>query len=564
MREKAVSIVSLSIILVFGVVALIAAWSGQTVTSRFLLAFFPLLVILFGVALLRQSGLVMALVGLVLVAVLAVLQFGTPPEVALGASVYGFVKSFGISISVAVTMFMVFLMRETGSLGTVSRVIKQQVVGNEVQALYIGVGFGSFLSSLGVVTPALFPPLLITMGFSPPAAIAIAVLGYDPTTSFSLLSVPITLPVEVGKSIGILINPIEMALKISLFLPVVSTGFAFAILWLIGGKSSMRRGTVPAVICGLVLAFACLGTVGLDYFTGVEYVPLRIVGIIAGLCAMLSLLAYQKIRPSRQKSGISSNYPARREVLRAFSPWILLCMLATVVSVPQIDYWLRNVLGGYEKIAIFADQSIDLDVLSQIYTWILAAVLLSLLTLRPTKKQIKTAFRFWFKRFIWPFLTYSLYFSICFVMAYSSMEIVNGALIRSAMYDTLNMNMILGSTLAAVFGAGYVFVAASLGLFGAIVGGSETSSNVLFLKVQKAAAQTIGLNDRGFMTIYGSHAVAGGIASAVTPAKINNAVVTIDESHNTESLIMRKHLVVVLLLTIATAIMTGVLVNIGI
>jgi lactate permease len=63
------------------------------------------------------------------------------------------------------------------------------------------------------------------------------------------------------------------------------------------------------------------------------------------------------------------------------------------------------------------------------------------------------------------------------------------------------------------------------------------------------------------MTVYGSHAVAGGIASAVTPAKINNAVVTIDESHETESMIMRKHLLIALLLTVATGLLTGILVS---
>jgi lactate permease len=126
------------------------------------------------------------------------------------------------------------------------------------------------------------------------------------------------------------------------------------------------------------------------------------------------------------------------------------------------------------------------------------------------------------------------------------------------------MNVVLGSTLAAIFGAGYIFVAASLGLFGAVVGGSETSSNVLFLKIQRTAAQDVGLTDPQFMTVYGSHAVAGGIASAITPAKINNAVVTIDESHDTESLIMRKHLVIAILLTIATGILTGVFIKLGI
>jgi lactate permease len=65
------------------------------------------------------------------------------------------------------------------------------------------------------------------------------------------------------------------------------------------------------------------------------------------------------------------------------------------------------------------------------------------------------------------------------------------------------------------------------------------------------------------MTVYGSHAVAGGIASAVTPAKINNAVVTIGGSRETESAIMRKHLLIALLLTIATGVLTGIFVNLG-
>lgn len=539
---------------------------GQSSAWKFPLAFYPLVVILIGVAFLRQSGLTMAFVGLIVTIVLAVSQFSTSLEVALGASAYGFVKSFGISVSVAATMLMIFLMRETGALTTVSKVIKQQVVGNEIQALYVGIGFGSFLTSLGVVTPALFPPFLIAMGFPPTSAIAIAVLGYDPTTSFSLLSIPITLPAQQAVNIiGSPINALEFAFKIALFLPIISTGFAFAILWVVGGKKSMRRGAVPALICGLALALACLGTVSLDYFTGIEYIPLRIVGVIAGFSAMISLYVYQKLRPIA-KAEKSADYPKRSEVFRALSPWIVLVTLAAVVSIPQIDAWLRNLPGSLEQFTVFANQSVDLDFLSQIYTWIFVAILLSLAILKPTKKQTTVAFGTWLKRFGGPFLAYSLYFSIAYVMAFSAREIVSGALTppSTPLYTAQNMNVILGSTLAYVFGAGYIFVAAALGLFGAIVGGSETSSNVLFMKIQKTASDDIGLSSSGFMTVYGSHAVAGGVASAVTPAKINNAVVTIDESKATESIIMRRHLIIAILLTIATGIFTGILVSLGI
>lgn len=566
MREKKASVIALLFLVGYGIAAVLISLLGESPAYRFMLALFPLVVVLVGVAFAHQSGLVMAIIGLALSIVLAVFQFGTPVEVALGASGVGFLKSLGISVSVAATMLMMFLMKEAGALGTVSKVIRQQVVSNEIRALYIGVGFGSFLSALGVVTPALFPPLLVTMGFSPTAAIAIAVLGYDPTTSFSLLSIPITLPADVARGLGLaFFTTTIFAFKIALFLPLVSTGFSFAILWLVGGKQSMRCGAVPALVCGLTLALACMFSVSVDYFTGVEFVPLRIVGVVAGLCAMISLYVYQKVR------GVASpkkdaDYPSRNEAFRSFSPWIMLTLLAGVVSVPQVGSWLANVLGSFEKVTVFANQVVDLDVLSQIYTWIFVVVIVSLFTLRMNSKQIRSAFTAWAKRFWGPFLCYSLYFCIAFVMADSAMKIVNGQLIQGdpAIFNQLNMNVILGSTLATVFGAGYIFVAASLGLFGAIVGGSETSSNVLFLNIQRTAATNVGLSNNSFMTVYGSHAVAGGVASAVTPAKINNAVVTIDESHQTESYIMRKHLIIVVLLTIATGILTGVLVNLGI
>jgi lactate permease len=100
-------------------------------------------------------------------------------------------------------------------------------------------------------------------------------------------------------------------------------------------------------------------------------------------------------------------------------------------------------------------------------------------------------------------------------------------------------------------------VAPGLGLFGAVVGGSETGSNVLFMKIQQKACADVGFTDKQFMTVYGSHAAAGGVASAITPAKITNAVATIGAGRDLEAQIMRKHLLVVIGLTVVLGLMTG-------
>jgi lactate permease len=544
----------------------------------FFLALLPLIVVLIGIAVFKQSGTTMAFVGLLVCIIIAVAAFKTPIDTTLKASAYGFIKSFGVSVAVIATMFMVFLMGEMGLLKVISAAVKKLIVGKENMALFMGIGFGSFLTCLGVVTPALFPPVLVAMGFTPAAAVAIAVLGYNATTSFALLSIPITLPAEAGH-----LDPILFAYKISLFLPVVSIGIAVTILWMVGGKKSILKGLPAAVVCSLALAFSCLGFSYLDLTAGSQVIPLSLIGVLAGLISMGVLVIYQKIVPpkpdkdeektdkdkaAKDKGTEKDKAPkepvyTKQQILRAFSPWIILTILATIISIPAITTVLKKLPGSAEIIKIWDNKPIDLDIFSQIYFWIFIAILISIIVLRPTKEQLTKTSKTWLKRMWSPFLAYSIYFCISYVMAFSAMETVGVNLSPTGDFAQYNMNNILGATLAAAFGIGYIFVAPTLGLFGAVVGGSETGSNVMFLGIQQKASVNIGLKFDQFMTIYGAHAAAGGIASAITPAKINNATATIGETSKLESEIMRKHMAIAIILTIVVSIMTALFVSVG-
>jgi lactate permease len=77
------------------------------------------------------------------------------------------------------------------------------------------------------------------------------------------------------------------------------------------------------------------------------------------------------------------------------------------------------------------------------------------------------------------------------------------------------------------------------------------------------AANGLGFHSSRFMTLYGGHAVAGGVACAVTPSKINNAVATVAAGKEIESMVMRKHLIVALLLTLVTCLLTGLFITLG-
>jgi lactate permease len=525
--------------------------AGAFLDLKFVLAILALIVVFVGIVQFRQSGATMAVVGLALSMILASGYFKTSPPVAVGAAVYGIFKSFGITISVLATMLMIFLMREVGALKTISSAIKRAATTKEQQALFLGVGFGTFATSLGVVTPSLFPPLLIAMGFSPFAAIAISVLGYNATTSYALLSVPLSLPADIFK-----LDIFLLAYKVNIFLPVVAVLVSIAMLWIIGGRSSVRKGLMPAVLTGLSIGLSCLAFVALR-------APIMLIGVLSGLVSMAVLYFGQRIvnRPTPVSEPID-----RGETIKALSPWLILIVLALVVSVPQVTDWMRRLDGP--AFLVF-NMPMDFDAFAQVYIWIFAATILSLPILKPTRGQLRKTLELWARRIGPPFIAYSLFFGVAYVMAWSAMTVSNGALIPTPEYAVLNMNNVVGLTLAAVFGSMFVFVAPWLGLFGAVVGGSEASSNVMFFPIQHKAAEAVGLtgvgqNSSAFMTIYGSHANGGGIASAITPSKINNAAATIGAEAKLESEIMRSHVPLVLVITFIVGLLTALFVWLGV
>jgi len=514
---------------------------------QFFLVLLPMIAVFVGILWLKRSGAEMAVLAVVLAGLIANWFFYTPGLVVLGAVIYGVLKSLGITVAVVLTMFMIFMMKESGALGTISKAIGNVVEKREEQALFIGIGFGTFVTSLGVVTPALFPPLLMAMGFSPGAAVAVAVLGYNAATSFALLSIPVTLP---ASAFGMEVY--TLTLKIALFLPVVSTVISLAMLWIVGGWRSVREYCFPATLIGLIIG---VGAIILALFM----FPIMVFGVALGILGMASLWLYFKIHhrgATRVKQKVD-----RHELVRALSPWIILIAIAAVVSIPDITAYLKTLDGDGFKSFWTAYKVVDLDILVQPYTPIGVSILLSYPILKPTRQQVAAAAKVWSRRIWGPVIAYSLFFGLAYIMAFSAMQWGEGELVPSSYYPDHNMNYIAGTTLASVFGIGYIFVAATLGLFGAIVGGSETGSNMLFYGIQKQVSDKIGLNNSEFTTLYASHANAGGVASAITPSKINNAVATIGAGKGVESDIMVKHMAIVIFLTIIIGIMCAIFIR---
>ena len=347
---------------------------------RFFLALTPMLVVLIGIIHFKKSGAYMAIVGWLVTMALAIVFFNTSFGIAMGATVYGLLKSFGITIAVVATMFMIFLMKEVGALDKISEAIKRVASTKEQQAIFIGIGFGSFVTSLGIVTPSLFPPLLIAMGFTPFAALSVSVLGYNATTSFALLAIPITLPADIFN-----LDAAAFTYKICLFLPVVSVLISFAMLWVMGGKASMKKGFMDAMIAGLVIGITCL-------LFSIIGVPIMIIGVLAGLVTMLVLYGYAKGTGKLPKFEKKLDM---KPLIIAMSPWLILITLALIVSIPALTSSLKGIDGPL--VTIYGN-GIDFDIFAQTYTLIFISLFASLVFLKPTKEQLAKVSNFWIRR----------------------------------------------------------------------------------------------------------------------------------------------------------------------
>jgi lactate permease len=512
----------------------------------FFLAISPIILIFVGIVFLKQSGTRMAVTGWLLTMLVAVMFFNTSPAIALYASACGILASFGISLMVLFTILQVTMMDLTGAIRSISEYIKSIAAERYEQIMILNVGFGSFLVSIGATPVTMLPPIMMALGFSPVASVALPCLGYDPLTSFSLLAVPITLPAAVFG-----FNAVIMGSNVALFLPVISTGLSIGMLWVADGMGGVRKGFVPAVLAGL-----SLGIFAIIFVNILPASAIGLVGVFAGLVTIAVLFLHRAVRGkpflARKKAADTVRVvrePTLMPLWKAVLPWALLVVLVIFISIPQIQAGLYNILGNAQKITVVADKAVDLKLMNQAYFWVVVSTLIAAPFLIRSRAEGLKITKLWLTRAWSPTLAAAIFFAIAYVMDWSGQTVINNTLtFVSGSYD-LNMNAIIGLTLAMVFGIAFPVISPLLGLFGSFVSGSETSSNVMFYGILQKATRVLNLD---FTKVYAAHMVAGGIASGIAPAKIINAAAVIDQP-GIEGEVIRKSVVVVITLAFVTS-----------
>lgn len=487
--------------------------------------------------------------------VIAVFAFQTDFVIALTASVAGIVKSFPISLMVATSILMMTYMQETGSLQRLVVFFKTLGGGSRpMQIMIISLGLGLFLVGIGATPVSMLPPVMLALGFSPLVAVALPAIGYDPLTTFALLGVPAVVFRDTYSQVSGVNVPLWQAGSVfALYMPIVTTGIAISMLWIGGGRQLVksREGILLAVLCGLTAGFVSIicNTALVNQTT--------LTDVFAGAAVLLVLFVYNKARhrPIVDKSVLTENdnvVMGSMSLKRASIPWVILVILCLITNlIPYVRDVLYTQLDAKIVVGSYP-AAISTRVLWQAYTLMLIATVLSVPFLKRDKTTLRNVFGKFLKRAPRPVLAAAIFFAMAEVMNYSGYFFDLGKWTFPSATPANNMIYLLATMTSETLGRGYPLTAAFLGLLAGFISGSETSAIAMFTKYHQEASTLIGANS---IVVAASNGIGGGLASVLSPAKIQNAAAVIDQI-GIEGRVIRYGAVVAILMTAVVAVMT--------
>jgi lactate permease len=191
------------------------------------------------------------------------------------------------------------------------------------------------------------------------------------------------------------------------------------------------------------------------------------------------------------------------------------------------------------------------------YTWIFVSIFLSMLILRPKASQVKEAFVVWKKRAPRPVFAAAIFFVIGEIMNTAGFSMV------TKKFETESMVQVLANFSAKTFENIYGGVVGFVGLLGGFITGSEASTIAMFGNYALKTAQGLNMNLNSLLIIGAGLAFGGGLASVISPAKLQNAAASIDKMGE-ETKVIRTAFVFALLLTAVSSALVMIILKSGI
>jgi len=453
-----------------------------------LCAALPVVALLGSLALLRLRAHVAAAIGLVTGFAVAILIFGMPVRMALASAAYG--AAFGllpIGWIVTNVIFLYQLTADRGLFAILRHSITRVTTDARLQLLLVAFSFGAFFEgAAGFGTPvAVTGALLIGLGFSPLTASGLSLIANTAPVAFGALGTPILALQTVTQ-----LDLHELSAAVGRQLPVFSVIVPFWLIAAFGGWRAVR-GIWPAILVAGV-AFA------IPQFLISNLHGPWLVDVGAALVSMGALTLFLRFwAPTDRWSGGPSrreergDAPSRKDLIRAWMPWVILSVLVFLWGLPQVRAQLDAVSAVRVPVPGLHLQVVRVPPVVRAaapepaiyaFTWlsasgtgILFAALLSGLLMGCSVGDLARTYWRTLALVRPSILTITTMMAVGFTTRYAGLDAT------------------LGLAFAAT-GVLYPFFGTLLGWLGVALTGSDTSSNVLFGSLQRITAEQLHLS----------------------------------------------------------------------
>jgi lactate permease len=473
----------------------------------------PVVVLLGTLAILRIKAHWAAILGLVTALAVAIVVFGMPTQMAFLTAMLG--AGFGLLPIGWIILHVIFLYRLTKEKGEFE-VLQNSLTGitqdSRLQLVLIAFAFGAFFEgAAGFGTPvAVTSAILIGLGFGPLQASGLSLIANTAPVAYGALGIPV---ITLAKVSGL--NEMELSAMVGRQLPFFSILVPFWLVWAYAGFRGMIKVWPAVLVAGSAFA--------IPQFLISNFHGPSLVDIISSMCSLAAVTIFLMKWHPKEIWGLNGHDAtteargehgySRQEVIRAWTPWVILSVLVFVWGLPQFKSYVNSIPGlifnfkipGLDQMIMrmppvvakaHAEPAVyTLNWVSATGTGILVAAIISGFVMGYSIKGMARVYWDTIKMVRFSLLTIAAMLALGFVTRYSGVDATMGITF-------------------AMTGPFYPFFGTLLGWLGVALTGSDTSSNVLFGSLQRISAEQIGISPTLMCSANSSGGVMGKMIDA--------------------------------------------------
>ena len=422
-----------------------------------ILAVIPVLLLIILMAFFKMSGDKSSIISLIVTMLIALFGFAFSVDNLFYSFLYGALKAVSpILIIILMAIFSYNVLLKTEKM----EIIKQQFASistdKSIQVLLLTWGFGGLLEAMaGFGTAVAIPAaILISLGFKPIFSATVSLIANSVATAFGAIGTPVLV--------------LHLSTNVVLQLSVLMFLIPLVLLFLTDSKlKSLPKNIFLALLVG--------GVSLASQYVAAKYMGAESPAIIGSILSIIVIVIYGKLTASKEEKARKSHLKTK-DILNAWSIYLLILFLIILTSplFPGLRHTLEN--NWITRISL----PINASTVNYTISWLThAGVLLFIgtfiggliqgakvkdlfIVLWNTVKQLKKTF-----------ITV-----ICLVGL-------------STIMDSSGMIAVIATALATATGSLYPLFAPVIGCLGTFITGSDTSSNILFGKLQASVAGQI-------------------------------------------------------------------------